>query len=56
MIDKEDGGLYILLRNTTSRDVNIVTTCVIPLVRVDSKVDIDLWNRRCGHVSSLVLT
>jgi len=55
MIGKEDGCLYILSSNTSSRDVNIATNCSIPLLRVDSKLDIDLWHRRCGHVSSSVL-
>lgn len=55
MIDKEDNGLYILLSNASSRDVNITSSCFISLLRVDSKLDIDLLHRRCGHVSGLVL-
>ena len=39
IIGKENGGLYILRRNTSSRDVDIATSCSIPLLRVDSKLD-----------------
>ena len=42
-------------RNTSSRDVDIAASCSIPLLEVDSKLEIDLWHKRFGHVFSSVL-
>lgn len=52
-IGKEEDGLYLLLNQPPGKTVAI--TLAADARSEGNKVDISLWHRRLGHVSSVVL-